>query len=102
MPITKELTHKSKSAIVTFTVPEDISRLHSACSIVGDFNNWNPMIHQLRRLNQHTSFFIKIEFPVGHQYEFKFLFDDATWYTENEADGFIQNVHGTQNSILIL
>ncbi|MFH0733388.1 MAG: isoamylase early set domain-containing protein [bacterium] len=102
MPITKELIPRSKSAIVTFTVPIDISSSHTACSIVGDFNNWNPTVHQLRRSNFYSPFSIKIELPVNKTYEFKFLFEDSSWYVENEADGFIQNVHGTQNSLLIL
>jgi len=102
MSIKKDYNFKTNTAIVTFTIPESISVDYSACSVVGDFNNWNPEIHKMHRLNSFESFVIKIELPANKTFQFKYLFNDNKWFIEGDSDGLIPNVHGTENSILSL
>jgi len=101
LAISKKYFDDNKKVIVTFQIPEDISVQFLECSVVGDFNNWNPFVHKLRRMNESSCFTLKVELPVNQVFGFKYLFNDNNWYIESESDGTITNIHGTQNSVLI-
>ncbi len=49
MPITKKTYADKKITVVTFTIPKEIAEKFIQCSIVGDFNNWNPLVHKIGR-----------------------------------------------------
>jgi hypothetical protein len=47
-----KLSHSAKSVKVTFALPADETA--AGCSVVGDFNGWQPGMHQLRRRSNGT------------------------------------------------
>lgn len=100
MPISKKTYPEKNITIVTFTIPKQVSEKFLECSIVGDFNNWNPNIHKMRRKSPNDEFTLKIELPAFKTFEFKYLFNDSNWFIEDEADGLVPNIHGSQNSVL--
>ncbi|HPN37523.1 MAG TPA: isoamylase early set domain-containing protein [Melioribacteraceae bacterium] len=100
MPLSKKNYIEKNITLVTFTIPKDIAKNFTQCSIVGDFNNWNPLTHKMKRKSIDDEFVLKIELPAFKTYEFKYLFNDSNWYIEDEADGLVPNIHGSQNSVL--
>ncbi len=100
MPLTKKTYAEKKITLVTFTIPREIAEKFTQCSIVGDFNNWNPLVHKMKRKSIKDDFTLKIELPAFKTFEFKYLFNDSNWFIEDEADGIVPNIHGSQNSVL--
>lgn len=73
---------------VTFIVSEQECDL--AVSVVGDFNDWNPMALPLRKRSNGTKS-VSIELPPGTSYRFKYLAEGGVWFcdstTETYGDG---------------
>ena len=82
---------------VTFEMPaQDNIKKASLC---GEFNKWNPDAHPMKRRKDgrfSTTLFLK----TGKMYRFKYLLDGQQWENDWEADGFIANCFGTDDSLL--
>jgi len=64
---------------VTFTLPADEPR--GAVSVVGDFNDWNPFVHPLRRRANGTRS-VAVTVPAGSMLRFRYL---AWWPAAPQA-----------------
>jgi 1,4-alpha-glucan branching enzyme len=67
---------------VTFALP-----LHPAagrCSVVGDFNQWLPGSHELRRRANGTRS-ASVIVPRGTRLRFRYLGEDGNWFNDPEA-----------------
>jgi len=50
-------------------------------SVVGDFNDWNPYAHPLRRrANGTRSAVVKV--PAGSRFHFRYLADGGRWFDD--------------------
>jgi 1,4-alpha-glucan branching enzyme len=88
---------KKKVAKVTFALATADGRV----SVVGDFNDWDPLAHPLKkRSNGMRS--VSIELPVGVTYRFKYLADDGSWFCDPDVDDRETNEYGEVNSVLHL
>jgi 1,4-alpha-glucan branching enzyme len=72
---------------VTFALPAD--EPGGAVSVVGNFNNWNPFAHPLRRrANQTRSAAVTV--PAGSTLHFRYLAEGGVWFDDDTlpaADG---------------
>lgn len=96
--LTKRKLAKGKVR-VTFTMPplERVSQLY----VVGDFNNWS--INQTP-LNQAAdgSWSVALTLDGGQDYQFRYFADGLTWHNDWQADGYIANEYGSDNSVVSL
>ena len=83
---------------VTFTLPKTLKA--ESVSVVGDFNNWNPSAHPMRRLKSGL-YRITIELEAGGEYQFGYLVNGRQWHNEEQADRYIPNPYGGQNSVIV-
>ena len=67
---------------VTFALPTDEPR--GAVSVVGDFNNWNPFAHPLRRRANGTRS-AAVTVPAGTMLHFRYLAEDGVWFNDETA-----------------
>lgn len=68
---------------VTFALP--LEEAPDGASVVGDFNDWDPHAHPMRkRRNQTRS--VAVELPPGESFEFRYLLDGSEWRNEPQAD----------------
>jgi 1,4-alpha-glucan branching enzyme len=72
---------------VTFALPLDHSV--SGCSVVGDFNGWQPGTHRMRRRSNgiHSA---SVTLPRGTRVRFRYLGDNGDWFNDpdvSELDG---------------
>ena len=87
---------KGKPVKATFTLP--VSETPEPVSVVGDFNQWDPLAHPLKkRSNGMRS--VSVQLEPGARYTFKYLSDGGTWFTEPEAP-HEANEYGETNSII--
>jgi 1,4-alpha-glucan branching enzyme len=71
----------------------------TTASVVGDFNNWDPIEGELSKLKNGT-FKGVFDLPKDASYEFKYLIDGA-YVNETEADSYKWNEFaGTENGVL--
>jgi len=74
---------QSDTDTITFSLP--IDQVDQAVSVVGDFNNWNPYAHPLKKRSNGTRS-VKVELEPGRSYRFKYLAEDGSWLTDPDAD----------------
>ena len=87
----------SHTVKVTFALPLTDADLPT--SVVGDFNDWDPMAHPLKRRSNGTRS-VTLEVPCGATYHFKYLDGDGTWFCDPGADDFAANDFAQVNSVL--
>lgn len=93
----RETVKNGKQVKITFIVPDtpETGRI----SVVGDFNEWDPEANKLvRRSNNTRSVALVLE--SGKQYAFRYYTEEGEWFNDEDADGFAENEHGSQNCIL--
>lgn len=94
--IHKNASHLPNRVSITFELPSSVWADH--ISVVGDFNQWRPHVTPMHQ-DREGVWRATIELPYGARCEFRYLID-GQWKTDYHADGFVINVHGTDNSIV--
>ena len=69
---------------VTFVLPSD--EPPGAVSVVGDFNDWNPFAHPLRRRGNGTRS-AAVSVPAGSTLRFRYLAEGGVWFDDETAQG---------------
>ncbi|MDO8388975.1 MAG: isoamylase early set domain-containing protein [Actinomycetota bacterium] len=87
---------KSDVAKITFAVPADRS---TAVSVVGEFNEWDPSAHPLRKRSNGTRS-VTIELPVGRSWEYLYVTTDGAFVADPDAELHVPNPYGGSNSVL--
>lgn len=67
---------------VTFVLPGDEPA--GPVSVVGDFNDWNPFAHPLRRRGNGTRS-TAVTIPAGSTVRFRYLADGGVWFDDETA-----------------
>lgn len=69
---------------ITFVLPDGDPP--GAVSVVGDFNDWNPFTHPLRRRANGTRS-AAVTVPAGTTLHFRYLADGGVWFDDETAQG---------------
>ncbi len=91
-PAVKESAPKKQR--VTFSVRTEAG---SEVFLAGDFNNWDPRALSMSDKKEAGVFTVTLSLPAG-DHEYKFVID-GTWCVDPECADWVQNDHGTLNSI---
>ena len=83
---------------VTFALPADGT--DERVSVVGEFNNWNPVATPLARRGEALRASVVLD--VGRRYAFRYLADGGRWFNDDEADDYQGNDFGGTDSVLDL
>lgn len=71
---------------ITFALPTDEPR--GAVSVVGDFNDWDPFAHPLRkRANGTRSAAVTV--PAGTTLRFRYLAEGGIWFNDETAPALV-------------
>ena len=81
---------------VTFVLPPEVEadRIH----LMGEFNNWQTA-HVMRR-RKDGSWRTTLNLEPGRAYEFRYLVDGERWLNDPDADDYVPNSYGSQNSVV--
>ncbi len=83
-----------KTERVTFSVRAEVG---SKVFLAGSFNNWDPAAKEMTDKKGEGVFTATVSLPAGsHQYKFVI---DGTWCADPECADWVQNEHGTLNSV---
>lgn len=67
---------------VTFVLDDDPG---GPVSVVGDFNEWTPGVHQLGRRSNGT-LSVTVTLPAGRRVHFRYLASGGRWFNDPDAD----------------
>ena len=82
---------------VTFKLPPEVGA-KTAC-LMGDFNDWSRKAHPLKK-RKDGSFGVTVSLVAGRTYRYRFLLDGARWENDWQAEGYVPNEFGTEDSII--
>ena len=68
---------------VTFALP--LHHAHGRCSVVGDFNEWVPGSHELRKRTNGTRS-TSVTVPPGTRLRFRYLGEDGNWFNDPDVE----------------
>jgi len=95
----KTFAKSSKTCRVTFTVPAEVGA--EEVHVCGEFNDWDETSHPLKRRKEgHFSTTLTLE--TGRDYRFRYLLDGERWENDWEADAYMPNEFGSEDSIIKL
>lgn len=93
----KNYTKTGQFCRVTFKLPAEAGAVKAA--LCGDFNNWDPDTHPMRKLKD-GSFSATVSLPAGKAYSFRYFLDGSRWENDWEADAYVPNRYGTEDSVV--
>ena len=102
MSIKKQYLKAKNKCKVTFTIDAEIVNGGKEVAVLGEFNNWTPDEHVMRKLKD-GSFTKTIELATGHDYQFRYLVDGKIWINDNQPDNLAYSgVAAEKNSVVTL
>ena len=93
--ITRKYSKDKANCRVTFKLPLDISG--EKVQLYGEFNNWKG--EKMKKLKT-GGFSLSITLQAGQKYQFRYLIDGERWENDSDADGFVPNPYGSEDSVL--
>ncbi len=94
----KSQPDKAGMVSVVFSLPPEVGGRQAA--VIGEFNNWSHFEHPMIRGSK--GFTVTISLPAGATYRFRYLIDGARWENDWDADAYLPNVHGQDDSVVDL
>jgi hypothetical protein len=72
----------------------------AAVHLVGEFNDWSATAHPMSRSG--SQFVTEVALQPGRTYRYKFLIDGTRWENDWNADAYVPNEFGGDDSVLDL
>jgi 1,4-alpha-glucan branching enzyme len=95
----KTMSKNKKTCRVTFSLPGEVEA--QEVYVCGDFNGWNTTSHPLRR-RKDGRFSTTLTLETGSEYRFRYLLDGERWENDWEADAYLPNEFGSEDSVVKL
>jgi 1,4-alpha-glucan branching enzyme len=93
--VRKNYSRTGATCRVTFDLPA-IGEIEKA-SLCGDFNEWNPNANPMKR-RKGGRYSTTISLKSGQSYRFKYLLDGRSWENDWNADRYVPNCFGSDDS----
>ena len=93
----KTYAKSGASCRVTFSIPAEIGA--DSVALCGEFNGWDPEKHPLKK-RKDGSFSTTISLQPGSSYRFRYWVNNSTWENDWEADDYLPNEFGTEDSVV--
>lgn len=94
----KKFTPKRTVCKVTFSVPSEI--VSEKVTLAGDFNDWDTTSLALEKKN--GVYETEVRLKPEAEYKFKYLIDGEVWENDYEADAYVPNEFGTEDSLVTI
>ncbi|MCK5193168.1 MAG: isoamylase early set domain-containing protein [Desulfobulbaceae bacterium] len=95
----KNYTKNSNTCRVTFKHPNTEKNNHAV--LIGDFNDWDTETQPMKQLKD-GSFSLTVSLEANRDYRFRYLLDGNIWDNDPEADNYLANNFGSDDSIVSL
>ena len=90
---------KARTVDVTFTLPADVQA--DSVALCGEFNDWSTGKINLERDGDGPWRAI-VALKPGHSYRYRYLLDGEHWENAWQADGYVPNPYGSDDSVILV
>jgi 1,4-alpha-glucan branching enzyme len=94
----KQYLTKKDICKVTFYTPSEIEA--ESINLVGDFNEWEESATPMAPLKD-GRFKVTIDLDKEREYQFRYLINGTEWHNDWEADKYVPNTYGGDNSVVV-
>jgi 1,4-alpha-glucan branching enzyme len=101
MSLKKQYLKKNSACKVTFSVPKETVGSAANVNLVGDFNDWSWDTTPMKRLKNGT-FTATVTLQPNGEYHFRYLVDGQRWENEWNADKYVPNRYGSDDSVVVV
>lgn len=101
MSIDKKYLKSKPVCKVKFVAPEALVQNARRIFLAGDFNNWDYVGTPLKKQKNGT-FAATLELETGNEYEYRYVLDGERWENDHEADKYVPNGVGAENSVVVV
>ena len=95
----KNYSKKGNACRVTFKLPAEVNA--ETVHLCGDFNEWSPTSHPMKQLKD-GSFSVTLSLDTEASYRCRYLLDEERWENDWEADAYVANQYGGEDSLITL
>ncbi len=81
---------------VTFTLPKEVG--DQTAFVVGEFNNWDRHATPMKRAASGLS--VTLNLAAGKDYRFRYLLNETRWENDANADRYVPNSFGSEDSVV--
>jgi 1,4-alpha-glucan branching enzyme len=82
---------------VTFKLPAEVEA--ESVALCGDFNDWSHEAKPMKRLKD-GSYSVTVSLPADESYRFRYLLDGEHWENDWDADDYVPNSYGSEDSVV--
>jgi len=90
---------KTETVDVVFTLPADVRADNVVLS--GEFNEWSCDATMLER-DDDGPWRAVVALEPGHSYRYRYLIDGERWENAWEAEGYVPNPYGSDDSVVVV
>ena len=101
MSLKKQYLKKNTVCKVTFSLSKEAAGAARRVSLVGDFNQWNKDAVPMKRL-KNGSFTTTVALEPNREYHFRYFLDGERWENDWNADKYVSNAQGSDDSVVIV
>jgi 1,4-alpha-glucan branching enzyme len=94
------IKHYSKTGAfcrVTFDLPDGVEA--KKVSLCGDFNDWNPKKSPMKK-RKDGRWSVTVSLKAENDYRYKYLLDGKRWENDWNAEEYVLNSFGTEDSLI--
>jgi len=97
--LNKKYSKDKKTCKVTFELPAAVKA--KTAHLHGDFTDWEKAPKKMRRYED-GSFKVSATLDSGKRYRFRYLLDGEHWENDWQADAYVPNSFGSEDSIVVV
>ncbi|MCF8458187.1 MAG: isoamylase early set domain-containing protein [Bacteroidales bacterium] len=97
----KEYLKSKPECKVTFRLPKEIVAEAETVNLVGDFNNWDANSTPMKKLKS-GEFTVTVTLQKDNEYQYRYFIDGKIWKNEENADKYLMNEFGSENSVVVV
>ena len=86
-----------KKCKVRFELPTQLTA--TTAYVVGDFNNWDTTATPMKQL-KNGEWKVDVDLLKNREYQFRYLLDGSRWHNDWNADAYVPNNVGGDNSVV--
>lgn len=94
--LTKKFFKTKDEAEITFEFSRDDVE---SVALVAEFNDWQPL--EMKFNKKEKAFRTKVRLPKDGQFQFKYLLNGSEWENDSQADQYIANSFGSEDSVVL-
>jgi 1,4-alpha-glucan branching enzyme len=70
-------------------------------ALAGKFNSWSLQESTMKKL-KNGSFSVTLSLQAGNSYPFRYVLNGNTWVNDEEANSYLPNEYGEENSVVVV